>query len=121
MHSLIICRTCPRGTDESGSACAALAARMKDVLRDHAVVIRRVNCLGACTQPCAIALDAPGKFRLRFSDLRLADAGELECVIRQYCSSENGSLPTESLPPGLRSRLSALSPKYPPTVAPTGG
>ncbi|MEP7243550.1 MAG: DUF1636 family protein [Gammaproteobacteria bacterium] len=111
MNSLLICRTCPRDAQESGLPGAELAARLSDIIECHGVQLLRVSCLGACRQPCAVALDAPRKQRLRFSRLDSSDACDLEVVIQRYCLSEDGCLPPHMLPLALRDRLSAISPK----------
>jgi predicted metal-binding protein len=89
----------------------ALAARLCDALAADGVQLLRVNCLGACRQPCAVALDEPHKARLRFSNLSLAHVADLGVVLRRYRESDSGCLPLDSLPLALRSRLSAVSPK----------
>jgi predicted metal-binding protein len=111
MHSLLICRTCPRDGAASGAPGIVLAASLSGPLAACGVRILRVNCLGACRQPCAVALDAPSKFRLRFSNLGPADARDIELVAQRYRLSQNGRIPLESLPAGLRGRLSAVAPK----------
>ena len=111
MHSLLICRTCPRDGSASGAPGAVLAQSLGDSLASCGVRILRVNCLGSCRQPCAVALDAPSKYRLRFSNLEPTDARDLAVVIGYYCSSESGRIPLECLPPRLRERLSAVAPK----------
>jgi predicted metal-binding protein len=111
MHSLLICRTCPRDGSASGAPGAVLAETPSGSMASCGVRILRVNCLGSCRQPCAVALDAPTKFRLRFSNLEPADALDLEAVVKRYCSSESGRIPVENLPPRFRERLSAVAPK----------
>jgi predicted metal-binding protein len=111
MHSLLICRTCPRDGSASGTPGAMLAESLSSSMASCGVRILRVNCLGSCRQPCAVALDAPTKFRLRFSNLEPADARDLEVVVERYCSSASGQIPLENLPARLRERLSAVAPK----------
>ena len=111
MHTLLICRTCPRDTASSGTPGGSLAATLGKTVASWGVQVLRVNCLGSCRQPCAVALDAPSKFRLRFSNLQPGDAGDLEKVVRQYCLSDSGRIATESLPPALRGHLTAVAPK----------
>ena len=111
MHLLLICRTCPRDTASSGTPGGALAATLGKSAASWGVQVLRVNCLGSCRQPCAVALDAPTKYRLRFSNLQPSDAGDLEKVVQQYCMSDSGRIAAENLPPALRGRLTAVAPK----------
>ena len=118
MHSVSICRTCPRDTAQSGVPGAELAHALQALSRAAGVQLLQVTCLGACRLPCSIALDAPSKPRLRFSGLRADDCRALVDLIDLYRASADGALAPDALPATLRSRLTARSPKlHPPLPA----
>jgi predicted metal-binding protein len=121
MHTLSVCRTCPRG----GIPETGLRERLRALLADtaaSALQLLLVECVGSCPRPCAVAFDAPGKWRIRLSGLTPAHADDIVTALRSYAGSADGSLPNESLPAGLRGHISARSPTfaYPKTLPPTG-
>jgi predicted metal-binding protein len=81
-----------------------------------------VECVGGCPKPCAVAFDAPGKWRIRFSTLTADDAEDLVSALHLYEGSADGYLTDEALPPGLRGHISARSPTFanPKTLPSTG-
>ena len=72
--------------------------------------MRVVNCLAGCKNPCNVALDGPGKYRLRFSRLEVADAGLMIEAAMAYANQADGNLADDQLPESLRRRLTARSP-----------
>lgn len=114
MDALLICRTCPRDQRDSGGPGLRLAKRLAAVAAERQFQLLRVNCLGACRQPCAMALAAPAKLRLRFSGLEETDGDAIEQLLTTYQHSSDGRLEAEQIPPSLRSALSAVSPRRQP-------
>jgi predicted metal-binding protein len=107
---LLVCRTCPRYEPDSGSfgdtldpALAAASAR--------GVRLRHVPCVGGCPQAGNIALDGPGKPRVRFSSLRTEDAEDLLDAAVAYDASASGHPDDWEVPPALEGRLTAVTPK----------
>jgi predicted metal-binding protein len=104
--ALLICRTCPRDEPASGSFGDAL---------DRAVAgtdvrVRHVPCVGGCPNPGNVALDGPGKPRVRFSRITPDDADVVLDAARRYDAS--GGTPGEwEVPGGLADRLTAVTPK----------
>jgi predicted metal-binding protein len=89
-----------------------LAQQLRESCERLGVALLRVNCLGACKQPCSIALDATGKPRLRFSGLAsTTDCAAVEALIQGYQQSATGDPATFEIPATLRPALSAVSPK----------
>ena len=120
MHVLLICRTCPRGQQTSEEPSVVLARQLGERCDSLGMELLRVNCLGACRQPCAVALDAPDKPRLRFSGLRASeDAASLDELIVAYRQSVTGDPTSLAIPAALRSALSAVSPKLRPSASPS--
>lgn len=116
MARILICRTCPRyetrrdpGVPTAGAGFAALAKRLAASTGDQ-VVVRTVNCLAGCKHPCNAAVEADGKYRLRFSRLTAADLEVLFAVSARHDMSVDGNLADTDLPDALRDRLSARSP-----------
>jgi predicted metal-binding protein len=115
--SVLICRTCPRNRNESGAFGIILAEGIRAALRERGVRVLMVTCLGSCKQPGAVALDSPGKERLRFSGLSAVDIEPLIGAVDVYQAASSGRMDIDKFPTSLRSRLSAVSPKHLATAA----
>jgi predicted metal-binding protein len=113
MHTLSVCRTCPRHLSEKGG----LPERVRELVQAGPALdgyqILTVECLGGCKQPLAAVLDAPDKWRIRFTQLMAYDAGDLLTAARAYAVCPDGDLPDAALPERLRGKISARSPKHP--------
>jgi len=72
--------------------------------------IMMVHCLGACRRPCAAALSAPGKWRLRFEDLSPPVLSDFIAATKAYKATRDGLPEDCGLPPSLRERLGAQAP-----------
>jgi predicted metal-binding protein len=104
---LLICRTCPRHDVDSGSFGAALDG----ALVGADVRVRHVPCLGGCPNAGNVAVDGPGKPRVRFSRIAVDDAEDLLDAARRYDASPSGAPDEWEVPAGLAARVSAVSPK----------
>jgi predicted metal-binding protein len=104
---LLICRTCPRYDADSGSFGAALDG----ALAGAEVRVRHVPCLGGCPNAGNVAVDGPGKPRVRFSRIEVDDAEDLLDAARRYDASPSGAPGDWEVPAGLAARVSAVSPK----------
>jgi len=76
--------------------------------------IMMVHCLGACLRPCAAALSAVGKWRLRFEGLSPPVLSDFVAATKVYNATPDGLLGDHGLPSSLRERLGAQAP--PPTA-----
>ena len=110
VHCLLICRTCPRDVRSPRLPCTQLALRLSAIAQSKGVPVLRVNCLGACLEPCAIALDSTGQQRMRFSGLTPNDEPAIEELLSMCQQSSDGYLDVQSIPHSLRGALSACSP-----------
>jgi predicted metal-binding protein len=110
MHTLSVCRTCPREAAEKGGLAERLRALKFASVKGFQLL--SVECLGGCLKPCNVAFDAGHKWRVRLSGLTAEHAADLIAAARAYAASPDGRLGEEALPPALRGRISALSPKY---------
>jgi predicted metal-binding protein len=72
--------------------------------------IMMVHCLGACLRPCAAALSAAGKWRLRFESLSPPVLADFVAATKVYNATHDGFLSDHGLPPSLRERLGAQAP-----------
>ncbi len=113
MHTLSVCRTCPRHLSEKGGLPERVRATAHGSAMPDGFEILFVECLGGCQQPSAAAFDAPDKWRIRLTRLVADDAADLLTAAAAYASSPDGNLADHTLPPRLRGHISARSPKYP--------
>ncbi|GLZ46312.1 hypothetical protein Acsp06_24970 [Actinomycetospora sp. NBRC 106375] len=103
---LLICRTCPRDDPGSGSFGVAL----DEAVSSADVRVRHVPCLGGCPNAGNVALDGPGKPRVRFSHIGVGDADVLLDAARRY--DDSAGFPGDwDVPAGLADRLTAVTPK----------
>ena len=117
-HTVAICRSCPRDTLVAATGGAnpdGIALELRATLLAHDYLASRieilmVHCLGACRRPCAAALSAPGKWRLRFERLSRQVIADFIATAVAYLGTEDGRLDNGDMPPPLRERLSAQSP-----------
>ena len=120
--TVAICRTCPRATagasargeNPDGMAVQLRSALLADREIASEIDIMMVHCLGACLRPCAAALSAAGKWRLRFEGLSPPVLVDFIAATKVYNATPDGLLGDQGLPPSLRERLGALAP--PPTA-----
>ncbi len=116
--TVAICRTCPRdtakpsarGENPDGMAAELRSALLADRHLGGGIDVMMVQCLGACRRPCAAALSAPGKWRLRFEDLSPRILPDFIAATRAYEATLDGRLGDRDLLPSLRERLGALAP-----------
>jgi len=122
MHTLSVCRTCPRGRAPEKELRDHLRGLLADAGATQDWQLLLVECVGGCPKPCAVAFDAPGKWRIRLGGLTLEDADDIISVLHLYERSADGYLADEVLPPGLRGHISARSPTFanPKRLPPSG-
>lgn len=104
---LLICRTCPRDERDSGS----FGVAVDRAVAGAEVRVRHVPCLGGCPHAGNIALDGPGKPRVRFSRIEVDDADDVLDAARRYDASPSGAPGEWEVPAGLVGRLTAVSPQ----------
>lgn len=109
LHTLAVCRTCPRAQAAKND----MIGRLRDLPIPSGMRVLSVECLGGCPWPSAVALNAPDKWRLRLTRLRVTQAGDLLHAARVYLDSADGNLADDHLPPSLRGHISARSPCHP--------
>ncbi len=104
--TLLICRTCPRyDTRATGTFGRAMAS----AVAASGVAVRGVQCLGGCPEHGVVAVDGPGKTRVRFTGL---DAGHADAVVRAaqaHDACATGSPGDWEVPAELVERVSAVT------------
>ena len=116
--TVAICRTCPRATARTpgrGENPDGMAVQLRStLLADREIAseidVMMVHCLGACLRPCAAALSAAGKWRLRFEGLSPPILADFIAATKAYNATDDGFLGDHGLPPSLRERLGAQAP-----------
>lgn len=110
--AILVCRTCPRDTPQAGSF-GDLFKAPKDagVPNDAKPAKLFVNCLGACDQAGAVALDCGARARVRFSGVLPEHVADIEAAAELYEASESGDPADWEIPTAIRGLVSAVSPK----------
>lgn len=113
MHTLSVCRTCPRDLPTKGGLPERLRAMAEEPGAPESLRLLTVECLGGCPKPSAVAFDAPDKWRIRLTGLTIANAADVLTAVRAYAATADGQITDAMLPPSLRGHISARSPKRP--------
>ncbi|MFC0284558.1 DUF1636 family protein [Camelimonas abortus] len=102
---LRVCVTCrqpartPRGYVEPGRA---LAAALEERLAGGGVPVEPVHCFAICRRPCAVALQAPGKWAVLAAGLSLDDLDAIVAAALTYARTPDGIIPWAETPPPFR-------------------
>jgi predicted metal-binding protein len=111
--TLLICRTCPRYEPRcSGDFGRALTSAIAET--GAAVEIRNVHCLGGCPRDGVVAVDGPGKARVRFAALGLNDIEAILEAAAAYEASGTGAPGDWQVPESLADRVSSVTLKREP-------
>jgi predicted metal-binding protein len=113
--TLLVCRTCPRYDPRaSGDFGRALVAAIAATPAGPATRVRNVQCLGGCPDHGVVAVDGPGKARVRFSGLDESDVGPVLAATAAYEACPSGAPEDWAVPAELLPRISAVTRKRPP-------
>jgi len=99
--SLHVCITCRAGEIETEGMArpgARLHAALVTAAIPDAVRIRAVECLSACTQGCAVALTAPGRWSYVYGRLSESDASNILTGAAAYARAPDGIVPWRERP-----------------------
>ena len=117
---LYVCETCIRDAPvpiddrtEGQKLSDALKNGLSGSNLSSDLVFRQVHCLNGCLKPCNVALRAPGKFNLRFSLLREADAVAVLNMAELYIQHPTGDVPPDLWPSQLENKLTVRTPPPP--------
>jgi predicted metal-binding protein len=116
--TLLICRTCPRydprATGEFGRRLTAALAQVAENEPDNPIAIRNVQCLGGCPDDGVVAVDAPGKARVRFTGLDESDAKAVYAAALAHDACLTGAPEDWEIPAELADRISSVTLKRTP-------
>lgn len=119
LNRLYICQTCVRDkalAHGEHSRGRQLSDSVKQILQTHHLgrqdrfVLRQVNCLSGCLNPCNIALRGQGKYNLRFSRLTPEDAPAVIDLAALYIDHPLGDVAEAHWPEALKGKLTARTP-----------
>lgn len=111
--SLHVCITCKAGeTVAEGTACPGkrLHAALVAAGAPEATRIVPVECLSACSQGCAVALSAPGRWSYVYGGLSENDVPEILSGAAAYASAADGIVPWRERPVIFRKQSLARIP-----------
>ena len=117
--TLLVCSTCragepvPEGTLPPG---ARLFAALEALGPMPGVTLRPVECLSACSQGCAVALSAPGRWSYVYGRMSEADAPQILAGAAAYATAPDGIVPWRERPEIFRKQSLA---RIPPIGEPT--
>jgi len=121
--TLLICRTCPRydprATGEFGRRLTTALVQITEDEPDSSVAVRNVQCLGGCPDDGVVAVDGPGKTRVRFTGLDETDAKAVHAAAVAHDACVTGAPEDWEIPAELADRVSSVTRKRAPG-APTG-
>jgi predicted metal-binding protein len=110
--TLLICRTCPRyDPTASGDFGRALTAAIAGNPLGDKVNIRNVQCLGGCPAAGVIAVDGPGKARVRFTGLDVDDTDAILDAVTAHDACPTGVPDEWEIPIELADRISSVTRK----------
>lgn len=108
--TLLVCATCPRyDPRRSGEFRQALTAAIAESLHGEKVDIRHVHCLGGCPRDGVVALDGPGKARVRFSRLTIDDTDAILRAAHAHDACSTGVPGDWEIPDTLAGRISSIT------------
>src|SRR4051812_145886 len=121
--TLLICRTCPRydprATGEFGRRLTTALVQITEDEPDSSVAVRNVQCLGGCPDGGVVAVDGPGKARVRFTGLDETDAKTVHAAALAHDACATGAPEDWEIPAELADRISSVTRKRTPRT-PTG-
>ena len=108
--TLLVCRTCPRyDTRCTGDFGRAMTVAIAENAAGDGIALRNMQCLGGCPEDGVVAVDGPGKARVRFNGLAATDA---ETVIKAAAAHDaclTGAPDDWEIPTELVDRLSSVT------------
>ena len=113
MATLHVCMTCKAGevvADGDLPPGARLHAALVAAGVPEGVRLVPVDCLSACTQSCAVALSAPGKWSYVYGRLSAADAADILAGAAAYADTVDGIVPWRARPVIFRKQSLARIP-----------
>lgn len=104
------CAACPLAGGAPSRPGQRLAEALARLPVPEGVRVVPVECLSACTQGCAVALSAPGKWSYVYGRLGPEDAGEVLAGAGLHAASPDGLIPWRERPEIFRKQSLARIP-----------
>ena len=110
--TLHVCMTCKAGLPLEEGATPPGAQLYAALIATGAADVRivPVECLSACTQGCAVALSAPGKWSYVYGRLGEGDAADILAGAAAYATTTDGIVPWRTRPVIFRKQSLARIP-----------
>lgn len=111
--TLLICSTCRAGealAEGEAPPGERLAQAVEAAGAPEGVRIVRVECLSACSQGCAVALSAPGRWSYVYGRMTEADVPEILAGAAAYAAAPDGLVPWRERPAVFRKQSLARLP-----------
>ena len=120
-HCLLVCTGCASvwkdGKREGKSGGQQFMEDLSKLAKDWEFSdefdIREVECMSACSHPCAVSFAAVGKYTYLFGDLPANEPESVEAVLEcasQYYAKPDGLLPWSERPQALKKGVLAKIP-----------
>ncbi len=115
LHVCITCRAGETGAGETGADAAPrpgarLHAALVAAANHSDVAVKSVECLSACSQGCAVALSAPGRWSYVYGRLCEQDAPDILAGAAAYARAPDGIVPWRERPVIFRKQSLARIP-----------
>lgn len=111
--TLTICETCGYDPDAPNAPRpGANLAKLFEAAHPQDLTLARTRCLMSCERPCAVALQAPGKYSYVVCDLPVAEnaVNDLLEFARSYARSADGTVAWKDWPESVKGRFAARIP-----------
>ncbi|MCR3722012.1 MULTISPECIES: DUF1636 family protein [Prauserella salsuginis group] len=116
--TLLVCRTCPRyAPQHSGEFAQSLTAALTTAPAVDKIDVRKVHCLGGCPNHGVVAIDGPGKARIRFAGLTAHDVQAIIEAALGHDACLTGAPEDWHVPESLADRISSITLKRAPRHA----
>ncbi len=115
LHVCITCRAGENAASETGADApprpgARLHAALVAGTGPSCVAVKSVECLSACSQGCAVALSAPGRWSYIYGRLSEHDASDILAGAAAYARAPDGIVPWRERPEIFRKQSLARIP-----------
>jgi predicted metal-binding protein len=108
--TLLICRTCPRyDSRRTGDFGRAMVKAITESAAGDGIAVRTLQCLGGCPEDGVVAVDGPGKARVRFNGLAVGDADAVVRAAAAHDACLSGAPDDWDIPTDLADRLSSVT------------
>ncbi len=115
-HTLFVCTLCRFPEQEGTRAGQYLFNALTQEIQSDDLQIQPVQCMGACSHSCVVALMAANKYTFIFSNLLPLQAADVLKFSSQYLTHPTGGVPFQERPESIKDKLFLV---IPPMALPT--